>query len=112
MIRILAYRIVAGHQCGNEVRTGSVPLDCLTYCFFRNGDEGAYVRRLYALSWRYCKKKIEVEGFDLLSICRLRQPYDRSYVVRDVAEWWRELGFERRDRMNAKGWRFADWYSL
>lgn len=72
----------------------------------------AYVRRSYALLQRYREESTEVEGLDWLSLCFFEPPFNKCFLARDAVEWWRELNFERRQRMHSNGRRCIGWHNL
>lgn len=89
----------SGAGTNNPARLFDIP-------FIRHGDEIVYVRRLYALIRKYRERSTEEDEFDWMSLCCFEQPIDKFYLVHEAVDWWWELDFERRQRMNVKGCRF------
>lgn len=42
----------------------------------------------------------------------MEPPYGKSHLVRDAADWWRELDFERWQHVNVRGHRFVGWHNV
>lgn len=49
---------------------------------------------------------------DWLSLCCFDASYDKFYLVRDAAIWWRKLDSGSRRRLNVRRRRFAGWHKL
>lgn len=71
--------------------------------FVRHGGEVAYSRRLYALFWRYREEPTGKGELDCSPVCCSELPYVKFFLVRDTVGWWRELEFERRQRIKREG---------
>lgn len=78
----------------------------------RHDVEVLYLRRLYAFIWRYHEEPTADEGLDWLSLCCSKLLYSTFYRVRDAADWWRTLDFERVQCINVRVQRFVERHNL
>lgn len=70
--------------------------------FVLHVDKVGCVRRLYELFCKYHKRSTEEECREWMSLCGFNLLYNKFYFVREAAEKWRELDFERRQRLNVR----------
>lgn len=78
------------------------PAGSFDMSFVRHDDEVAYICCLYGLFRKYRERSIEEEDSGWLSLCCFNAPYHKFYLVRDGADWYRELEFERWQCLNMK----------
>lgn len=53
-----------------------------------------------------------MEQLDWMSLFCFDTSLDKIYLVREASDWWREVGFEHRRRINVGRCRLVEWVNL